>query len=103
MKAAIADPGAIKSAEARALMNAIRTASRKVNRLGFRKQDRTSDACIQGLRHGALAATDVVRELDRLLQSLSDNSKELELASDQARFHEGFRALYARIAQQQSA
>src|SRR5262249_23657085 len=102
MKTAIANPGSIKSEEARGLMNEIRTASRKVNRSGFRKEDRTSDACIQGLRHGALAAIDVVRELDRLLQALSDTSKDLDLASDQARFHEGFGALYAKTAQQQT-
>jgi hypothetical protein len=102
MKTAIANPGPIKSEEARALMNEIRTASRKVNRSGFRKEDRTSDACIQGLRHGALAAIDVVRELDRLLQALSDTSKDLDLASDQARFYEGFGALYAKTAQQQT-
>jgi hypothetical protein len=99
MRAAIADPDAIKSDESRALMNDIRAASRKVNRSGFRKEDRQDDACIRGLRSGALAVVDVLRELDRLLQALSDMSKELDLASDQARFHEGFRALYGETAQ----
>jgi hypothetical protein len=99
MKAAFADPGAIKSDQARLLINEIRTASRKVNRSGFRKEDRQDEACIQGLRHGALAAIDALSELDRLLQVLSGVSKELDLASDLARFHEGFRALYAHIAE----
>jgi hypothetical protein len=94
LKAAIADPTIVAEGAGRALLIEAVTARRKVSRAGFRREDRADPEMATGLRSGATAVFGVIKELDRLLSTLSAKAGGADLAGDTARFLATFRAIY---------
>jgi hypothetical protein len=93
LKAAIADPNTIEGAGRALLLDAV-AARRKVNRAGFRREDRADPLMAASLRFGAAAVFDVIRELDRLTATLSAKAAGADFAGDTARFTAAFRHIY---------
>jgi hypothetical protein len=93
LTAAVADPDAVEGAGRTLLLEAL-AARRKVNRAGFRREDRADPAMATALRHGAAAVFEVIRELDRLTGTLSVKAPGADLAADTARFLAIFRQIY---------
>lgn len=94
LTAAIADPTIVSEGAARALLVDAVTARRKVSRAGFRREDRADPEMVTGLRSGATAVFGVIRELDRLMGTLSAKGGGADLAADTARFMATFRTIY---------
>ena len=78
----------------RALLIEALTARRKVNRAGFRREDRADPDMAAALRAGAAAVFEVIRELDRLTGTLSAKAAGADFAGDTARFAAAFRRIY---------
>ncbi len=94
LTAAIADPNAVAEGAGRTLLLEALAARRKVNRAGFRREDRADPTMATALRHGAAAVFEVIRELDRLAGTLSVKAPGADLAGDTARFSAAFRRIY---------
>jgi hypothetical protein len=94
LQAAIADPSKLPDGPARKLLLDAVVATRKVSRAGFRREDRADTEMIAALRSGATAVFEVMRELDRLTNVLSEKAPASNVAGDSARFHAAFRRFY---------
>ena len=94
LTAAIADANTVAEGDGRALLLDAMAARRKVNRAGFRREDRADPAMATALRFGAAAVFEVIRELDRLAITLSAKAPGADFAGDTARFAEAFRHIY---------
>jgi hypothetical protein len=94
LTAAIADPGTVAEGAGRALLVEALTARRKVNRAGFRREDRADPEMATALRAGAAAVFEVIRELDRLVGPLSAKAAGADFVDDTARFAAAFRRIY---------
>jgi hypothetical protein len=94
LTAAIADPNTIAEGAGRTLLLEAVAARRKVSRAGFRREDRADPEMATALRLGATALFDVIRELDRLMSTLSVKAVGADLAGDTARFGAAFRNIY---------
>jgi hypothetical protein len=78
----------------RGLLLAARAAVGDVNRTGFRRQDRSDAGMLAGLRSGAVAIVELLRELDRLTERLALNATSADLQADAARFRATFEHIY---------
>jgi hypothetical protein len=94
LTAAVADPTTIAEGPGRALLIEALAARRKVNRAGFRREDRADPEMATALRAGAAAVFEVIRELDRLIGPLSAKAAGADFAGDAARFSAAFRRIY---------
>jgi hypothetical protein len=94
LRTAIAEPGAVPEGVGRKLLLEAVAATRKVNRAGFRREDRADAGMLIALRSGAAAVADLARELDRLTAALSRNAPVGDVAGDRARFLAAFRRIY---------
>ena len=94
LRAAIEVPGSITPGSTRRLLLATRAAAGDVNRLGFRRQDRVDAAMLAGLRSGAPAVVDLIRELDRLGAVLARNTVAATVSDDRESFLSTFEHLY---------
>ncbi len=94
LMAAIADPTTVAEGAGRILLIEAVTARRKVNRAGFRREDRADPGMATALRSGAAAVFDVIDELDRLVGTLLAKADGADLAGDTARFMATFRTIY---------
>ncbi|HEY1543189.1 MAG TPA: hypothetical protein VGG01_12330 [Xanthobacteraceae bacterium] len=94
LRAAVADPNVVEEGAGRTLLLEALAARRKVNRAGFRREDRADSAVAMALRYGAAAVFEVIGELDRLTGTLSAKASLADLAADTARFATTFRRIY---------
>jgi hypothetical protein len=94
LMAAIADTTAVLQGTGRTLLLEAVAARRKVSRAGFRREDRADPLMIEALRSGGAAVFEVIRELDRLADTLSAKAPGADLAGDTARFAAAFRRIY---------
>jgi hypothetical protein len=94
LKAAFADPASVPEGPGRKVLLEAIAATRKVSRVGFRREDRSDTEMIAALRSGAGAVVGVVRELDRLIGALSQKAPLGDVAGDHARFLAAFRRIY---------
>jgi hypothetical protein len=94
LKAAFSDPASVPEGTGRRVLLEAVAATRKVSRVGFRREDRADTEMIAALQSGAGAIIGVVRELDRLTAILSQKVPLGDIASDHDRFLAAFRRLY---------
>lgn len=94
LMAAIADTNAVAQGTGRTLLLEAVAARRKVSRAGFRREDRAEPGMIEALRSGGTAVFEVIRELDRLVDTLSAKAPGADFAGDTARFAAAFRRIY---------
>jgi hypothetical protein len=78
----------------RDLLARARAAGRKVNRLGFRREDRSDPRMLTSLRSDVAAVTDLLAELDRLMAALAKADRRSDARTDCVRFAEAFRQIY---------
>jgi hypothetical protein len=97
LKAAAADPSSIGNGAARKLLLDALAATRKVARVGFRRDDRADSTMIAALRSGAAGVIGVIVELDRLVAVLSEKAAFADIASDNRRFHAAFQRIYGSV------
>jgi hypothetical protein len=69
-------------------------AARKVNRAGFRREDRADAAMAAALQSGAVAIVEVMGELERLTAAFAREGQSGDLAADRDRFLLIFRRIY---------
>ena len=94
LRAALADPNSVAQGAVRELLLEARGATRKVGRIGFRREDQADAAMLAALRSGAAAVVEVARELDRLTATLSHKAALGDVAGDRERFLATFRRIY---------
>lgn len=92
LKRAACDPHAVAPESVHQLLQQARSNIRKVNRAGFRREDRAAADSLRAMQVGAPAAIELVRELDRLISALS--AQRQDSLADRARFHSAFRRAY---------
>ena len=92
LKAALADPG--KVSKGRELLLEARAATRKVNRMGFRRGDHSDPEMLAALQSGATVVTEVIHELERLTARLAQKLQLADVATDQTNFYTTFQKLY---------
>jgi hypothetical protein len=71
-----------------------RAATARVNRMGFRRQDRANPAVLAALRASAHAVVELLGELDRLLTALPSAAGPKAMSADRPRFDAAFRSMY---------
>jgi hypothetical protein len=71
-----------------------RSATRRVSRMGFRREDHADTGMLAALQSGATAVVEVLAELDRLMAALSQKSRVGDVADDRARFLATFLDIY---------
>ena len=69
-------------------------ATARVNRMGFRRQDRADPAVLAALRASAHAVVELLGELDRLLAALPTAAEPAAMSADRPRFDAAFRDMY---------
>jgi hypothetical protein len=94
LKGSIADPTSVSDGTTRGLLLEALAATRKVNRVGFRREDRAHAGMLAALQVSATAVIEVDRELDRLGATLLQQVGRSDIASDRARFLAGFKSIY---------
>ena len=94
LRAALADPNSVAQGAGRELLLEARGATRKVGRIGFRREDQADADMLAALRSGAAAVVEVARELDRLTATLSHKAALGDVAGDRERFLATFRRIY---------
>jgi hypothetical protein len=94
LTAAISDPTTVAEGAGRALLVEAVAARRKVSRAGFRREDRADPEMATALRSGVSAVLDVIKELDRLVGTLTAKAGGADLPGDTANFAAAFRKLY---------
>jgi hypothetical protein len=93
LRSAMADPASVPEGAGRDLLLEAVAAARKVNRAGFRREDRGDDAMRTALQAGAAAVVEVARELVRLTATFSA-ALPGDIAADRSRFLLVFRHIY---------
>ena len=94
LKTALADPNTVPAGAGRELLLEARSASRKVSRLGFRKEDQADAGMFAAQQSGAAAVVEVLAELDRLMAALTQKFGVGDVAGDRARFLATFLDIY---------
>jgi hypothetical protein len=94
LKSAVAEPGAVPESAVRELLLASLAATRKVGRIGFRREDRADSGVLAAFKAAASAIVEVDRELDRLTAALSQKSATGDVAADRERFLSTFKSIY---------
>jgi hypothetical protein len=84
----------IPEGAARELLLEARAAVRKVNRVGFRGEDRAGTGMLVALKAGAPAVVEVLDELDRLPAALSRMTSPGNIGDDRAHFLAAFQRIY---------
>jgi hypothetical protein len=69
-------------------------ATARVNRMGFRRQDRANPAVLAALRASAHAVVEILGELDRLVAALPSATAPEAMSADRPRFDAAFRDMY---------
>jgi hypothetical protein len=95
LKTAFADPRSVPAGAGRELLLEAVASTRKVNRVGFRRDDRLDIGMLAALVSGAAAVVELSRELDRLAAFLLKKAALADLASDRARFLSTLQRMYA--------
>jgi hypothetical protein len=95
LKTAFADPRFVPAGAGRELLLEAAASARKVNRVGFRREDRLDSDMLAALASGAAAVVELSRELDRLTAVLLKKAVLADLAIDRARFLPTFQRMYA--------
>jgi hypothetical protein len=93
LRSAVADPASVPEGVGRDLLLEAVAAARKVNRAGFRREDRADHAMQAALQAGAAAVVEVARELARLTEVISA-APPGDSAADRSRFFPVFRRIY---------
>jgi hypothetical protein len=93
LRRAFSDPNSVAHDSARQLLQASRSIGRKVNRSGFRREDRTDADALAALQAGAPAAVELIHELDRLGSALLRQRPGIN--TDRMRFLQAFQRAYA--------
>jgi hypothetical protein len=94
LQAVLADPNSLPPGAGREVLLQARAATRTVSRIGFRREDYADAEMLAALQSGTAAVVEVLRDLDRLQAALSSKSGLGDVADDQARFADTFRAIY---------
>jgi hypothetical protein len=94
LKGALANPSSVAEGAARAVIQEAIAATRKVNRIGFRREHRSDSEILAALKDGASAISAIVGELDRLTAILLPKVTAADLKGDRERFAATFRRLY---------
>ena len=94
LSAAAVQPDALLPEAARDLVERGRAAARKVNRLGFRREDRADPRTLVSLRSAVGAVVDLLAELDRLEAALAPNERRSEAQADRVLFAAAFADIY---------
>jgi hypothetical protein len=97
LKCALADPSLVPDGAARTLLQEAIAATRKVSRVGFRREDRADPEMLAGLRAGAAAVLETAQELDRLTATLAQKAPRGDVAADRDRFAAAFRCIYLAV------
>jgi hypothetical protein len=71
-----------------------RAATARVNRTGFRREDRANPAVLAALRASAHTVVEILGELDRLLTALPSAVGPEAMSADRLRFDAAFRSMY---------
>ena len=94
LRAAIADANTVAEGIGCALLLEAQAARRKVSRVGFRREDRTDAKMAEALRSGGAAIFELIRELDRLVDTLAAKAPDADLRGDTVRFATAFQRIY---------
>jgi hypothetical protein len=94
LSAAALRPDALLPDATRELIAQARAAGRKVNRLGFRREDRSDPRMLLSLRSAVGAVIDLLAELDRLQAALSTSAHCDEARADRVLFSAAFARIY---------
>jgi hypothetical protein len=94
LSAAALRPDALLPEATRDLIAQARAAERKVNRLGFRREDRSAPRMLLSLRSAIAAVIDLLAELDRLQAALSTCPRRDQAVADRALFAAAFARIY---------
>jgi hypothetical protein len=94
LRAAVADPETVPEGAGRKLLLEAVAATRKVGRVGFRREDRADAGMLAALQSGAAAIVETSRELDRLTAALARNAPVGDIPLDRARFLNTFQHIY---------
>lgn len=94
LPAAASRPEALLPDATRDLIAEARVAGRKVNRLGFRREDRTDPGMLTSLRAAVAAVIDLLAELDRLEAALAGAGRRDQAVSDRELFAAAFDRIY---------
>ena len=97
LRAAIGVQGGIAPGSTRQLLLTARTAAGNVNRMGFRRQDRADATMLAGLRWGAPAVVDLIRELERLGAVLAPKAATASVSDDREQFLSTFEHIYCGV------
>ena len=94
LKSAISAPGDVPLGSTRQILQSARAAAGDVNRMGFRREDRTDVGMLTGLRSGAAAVLGLIRELDRLAAVLTPKAAKASVPDDRQHFLWAFEHIY---------
>jgi hypothetical protein len=94
LPAAASQPDALLPESTRELIAQARAAARKVNRVGFRREDRTDPSMLLSLRSAVAAVIDVLAELDRLGEAFAGLSHREHAIADRELFAAAFSQIY---------
>ncbi len=94
LSTAMSEPSTVSSDAARNVLVQAAAAARKVSRAGFRREDRADPEILAGLQAGAAPIVELIRELDRLTETLAKKAPIADLPSDRIRFMTAFRHIY---------
>jgi hypothetical protein len=92
LKRAFSDPNSLAEPAARQAVQVSRSIGRKVNRAGFRREDRTDANTLAAISAGAAAIVELIGELDRLGLALS--RLQLSVHDDHLRFLDALHRAY---------
>src|SRR6202023_1021375 len=94
LRAALSDPGSVPVGAGRELLLEAVSATPKVSRMGFRREDRAGAGMLAALQSGAPAIVEAIAELDRLTATLSQKAATGDVQGDRARFLAAFTRIY---------
>jgi len=94
LRAVAVNPGSLPAGPLRDLIAEARAAARKINRIGFRSEDRSEASMLAAMGRGAAAVIEVIGELDRLTKACSERIRGGDVAADRARFFAAFTQIY---------
>jgi hypothetical protein len=93
LSTALSEPSAV-SDDARDVLAQAAAAARKVSRGGFRREDRADPEMLAGLQAGAAPVVELIRELDRLTETLAKKALIADFPGDRLRFLTAFQHIY---------
>ncbi len=94
LSSALSEPTAVSSDAARNVLVQAAAAARKVSRGGFRREDRGDPEILASLQVGAAPIVELIRELDRLTETLAKKTPIADFPADRMRFLTAFQHIY---------